>query len=85
MPSTCRLFPELRIPFEISRYARNDDVIYETESAAAVNIEPLFCSYAAATLVSGQRVIPNAVRNLEPHTSHLIPLTSHRIPQLLTI
>ena len=51
--------------FEISRYARNDGVVYETENAAAVNYEPLFCSCAAATLESCQRVILNAVRNLE--------------------
>jgi len=43
MSTTCRLFSETsyRLPltsyllFEISRYARNDGVVYETESAAA--------------------------------------------------
>jgi len=48
--------------FEIPRCARNDGVVYETESAAAVNAEPLFCPCAAATIASGQRVIPNAAQ-----------------------
>ena len=51
--------------FEIPRCARNDGVVYETGNAAAVNAEPLFCPCAAATLESGQRVIPSIARNLE--------------------
>jgi len=82
MPPTCRLFPELRVPFEISRYARNDSVMYETENAAVslFRAKREISCIAAATLVSGQRVIPNAVRNLEPLTSYLTPHTSYLSP-----
>ena len=51
--------------YEIPRYARNDGVVYETWSAAAVNAESLFCPCAAATSVNSQRVIPNEAQRSE--------------------
>ena len=51
--------------YEIPHCVRNDSVMYETGNAAAVNYEPLFCSCAAATSVSGQRVIPSVAQRSE--------------------